>query len=38
MAGHRLGALLHNSNPKNTEFPFSSAVSALQKEEGEGRL
>lgn len=29
MAGHRLVALLHLSNPKKTEFPFSSAISIL---------
>lgn len=30
MAGHRLVALLHHSNPKNTEFPLSSPISVLQ--------
>lgn len=40
MAGHRLVPLLHHSNPKNTEFPFSAAISILctLKREGQGWL
>ncbi len=30
MAGHRRAALLHHSNPKNTEFPLSYPISVLQ--------